>query len=82
MRLAELYRSDLLPQADMALDSAETWFREGQGSFGDVLETQAAAYDFRLALARAEADLGKTLARLEQLTGSIAPENRPEEVAP
>jgi cobalt-zinc-cadmium efflux system outer membrane protein len=48
---------------------AETWFREKQGSFSDFVETQSIYYNFQLSLARAKADYGKYLARLERLVG-------------
>ncbi len=69
-RLITLYRDDLIPQAMGSLVTAETWFREGEGSFSDFVETQNTVYNFRLSLARAGADHGKTLARLEQLVGA------------
>ncbi len=68
-RLVRLYRDDLIPQANRALQTAETWYKEGQGSFSDYTETVAAWYNFQLALARARADYGKFLARLESLAG-------------
>jgi len=68
-RLVTLYRDDLLPQAMNAMEIAETWYREGQASFSDFVETQAVYYNFQLALARASADYGKVLASLEQLVG-------------
>jgi outer membrane protein TolC len=69
-RLITLYRDDLIPQAMGSLTTAETWFREGEGSFSDFVETQNTLYNFQLSLARAAADHGKTLARLEQLAGA------------
>ena len=68
-RLVTLYREELLPQAMNAMEIAETWYREGQASFSDFVETQAVYYNFQLALARAGADYGKVLASLEQLVG-------------
>ncbi|MDP2645085.1 MAG: TolC family protein, partial [Desulfobacterales bacterium] len=68
-RLSMLYRDELLPQAAKALTIAETWYREGQSSFSDFIETQAVWYNFQLALSRAQADYEKSLARLERLTG-------------
>ncbi len=68
-RLITLYRDEMLPQAASAVETAETWFREGQGSFSDFTETRSALYNFQLSLARAYADYGKYLARLEKLTG-------------
>jgi len=68
-RLISLYRDEMLPQASNAMQIAETWFREGEGSFSDFTEAQAALYNFQLSLARASADYGKFLARLERLAG-------------
>ena len=68
-RLMDLYRSDLLPQAARSLEVAETWFTEGHSSLTDFIEAQAVFYNFELALARAQADYGKHLARLERLVG-------------
>lgn len=68
-RLVVLYRDDLLPQAMNAMEIAETWYREGEASFSDFVETEAVYYNFQLSLARASADYGKVLATLEQLVG-------------
>ena len=68
-RLLRLYRDELLPQAARSLELAETWYRQGQGSFADYVEVEAVWYNFRLALARANADYGKFLSRLEALAG-------------
>ncbi|MCJ7494604.1 MAG: TolC family protein, partial [Deltaproteobacteria bacterium] len=76
-RLILLYRDQLMPQASQAMEIAETWFREKQGSFTDFVETQAVFYNFQLALARAKADYGKYLAQLERLAGrSLTPEGK------
>ncbi len=77
-RLITLYKTDLLPNAMASLGTAETWFREGKGSFSDYLEIQATAYNFQLSLERARADYAKNLARLEQLAGVILDRKRPE----
>lgn len=74
-RLIELYRDDLLPQAVRAMEIAETWYREGESSFSDFVETQAVYYNFQLSLARARADYGKYLARLEQIVGQTITKN-------
>ncbi len=68
-RLIELYGNDLLPQAMRSLETAETWFREGQGSFSDFIESQATVYNFQLSLARARTDYSQALARLEMRVG-------------
>jgi len=69
-RLFTLYKDQLIPQAAQAMKTAETWFQEGQASFTDFLEATSTWYNFQLSLARAQADAGKYLARLEQLTGT------------
>jgi outer membrane protein TolC len=68
-RLTVLYRDQLLPQAKKAMETAEIWNREGQGSFTDFVETEAVWYNFQLALARSRADYGKYLAKLEGIVG-------------
>jgi outer membrane protein TolC len=68
-RLIRLYRDQLLPQAAQAMEIAETWFREKQGSFSDFIETESVYYNFQLSLARAKADYGKYLAQIERLCG-------------
>ena len=73
-----LYRDDLLPQAMNAMEIAETWYREGEASFSDFVETQAVYYNFQLSLARASADYGKVLASLEQLVGQTITKARGE----
>jgi outer membrane protein TolC len=80
-RLTELYRKDLLPQAAKAMEIAETWFREQQATFSDFIEAQAVWYNFQLASARAQADYGKYLARLERLVGQsiTSPERAPDQ---
>nr|WP_319495640.1 TolC family protein [uncultured Desulfobacter sp.] len=77
IRQEELYQKDLLPQALRALDVSETWFREGQGPFSDILESQAAVYNFQLSLARAQSDRGKYLAEIEPLIGAAMSEINP-----
>lgn len=70
LRIAALYETDLVPQAMRAMTLAEVWYREGQASFTDFIETQSVWYNFQLALARARADYGINLAKLERLAGS------------
>ena len=77
-RQTELYERDLLPQALRSLEVSETWFREGEGPFSDVLESQSAVYNFQLSLARAQSDIGKNMAQLERLIGApiSGPDNK------
>lgn len=69
-RVAALYESDLVPQAARSMEIAEVWYREGEASFTDFIETQSVWYNFQLALARAKADFGINLARLERMAGT------------
>jgi len=69
-RIVTLYEADLVPQAGRSMEIAEVWYREGQSSFTDLVETQSVWYNFQLALARARADYGISLARLERLAGT------------
>jgi len=75
-RIMELYGKELLPQAAKSMEIAETWFRQGESSFADFIETQAVWYNFQLAYARARADYGKYLARLEGLVGQNLTQKR------
>ena len=68
-RLMKLYGEELLPQAARSMEIAETWYREGESTFSDFIETQAVWYNFQLAFTRAQADYGKFLARLDRLVG-------------
>ncbi len=68
-RIVTLYETDLVPQAARSIEIAEVWYREGESSFTDFIETQSVWYNFQLALARAKADYGINLARLERLAG-------------
>ncbi|MEN8211982.1 MAG: TolC family protein, partial [Thermodesulfobacteriota bacterium] len=68
-RLITLYAKEMIPQSLRSVQTAETWYRQGEGSFSDFLELQATAYNFQISLERAKADYGKTLVKLELLTG-------------
>lgn len=68
-RIVTLYESDLLPQAARSMEVAEVWSREGESAFTDFIEAQSVWTNFQLALARAKADYGISLARLERMAG-------------
>ncbi len=70
-RLIDLYSDQMMPQALKSVQTAETWFKKGEGGFSDFVEAQKTAYDFQLSLARARADYGKNLADLERVVGEI-----------
>ena len=77
LRLITLYNDNLLPQAASSMNMAETLFREKQTGFSDFIEAQSTWYNFNLAIARATADYGKYLARLERLIGYRITEKLP-----
>ena len=73
-RLVELYEDSLIPQAESAIEVAETWHQEGIKSIVGFLETQSVWLNFNLARLRAITDYQENLARLERLVGgSISP---------
>lgn len=70
MRLVELYDERLVPDAVDALARLTVLQREGEASFGEILEAQALLLNFQLARERAATDALQALARLEQLIGT------------
>ena len=73
-RLVDLYEDSLIPQAESAIEVAETWHQEGTKSIAGFLETQSVWQNFNLARLRAITDYQQSLARLERLIGgSITP---------
>ncbi len=80
-RLVRLYRTNLIPQAQAAMESAEEASRENR-TLGTLLERKAVWLQFQLALQRALADYYKAVARLESVVGVPlaleAPERRQE----
>ena len=69
-RLVELYENTLIPQAEKAIEIAETWHQGGDPkSMAGLLETQSVWHNFNLARSRAIADYQQNLARLEKLVG-------------
>lgn len=69
-RLAALYRTAILPQAEAAAASALAGYRAGRGEFMALLDAQMTLNRFRLELVQLDADEGKALAELEMLTGT------------
>jgi outer membrane protein TolC len=68
-RLVKLYASSLIPQAQKSMEIAETWYKEGEGSFSGLLETQSIWLNFQLAYYRAVSDYLKYIADMEMVTG-------------
>ena len=73
-RLVDLYENSLIPQAEQAMEVAETWHQESTKSITEFLETQSVWLNFNLARLRAITDYQQNLARLERLIGgSVSP---------
>ena len=69
-RIMTLYKNELLPEAEAAIDASETWFMDSKLRFSDFIDAQSLWYDFKLALARTEANYQKDLVRLDRLIGN------------
>jgi len=69
-RLAQLYRTTLLPQAEAAEASAMAGYRSGSSSFTTLLDGRMEVLRVETDLIRTEADAGRTLAELEMLTAT------------
>ncbi len=68
-RKYDLYSNTLLPKARQLVKAREGAFRGGTASFLDLVDAQRVLLEFNLAVARARADRGKSLARIEALLG-------------
>jgi cobalt-zinc-cadmium efflux system outer membrane protein len=68
-RLAEVYRSSLLPQAEAALKVAETGYQAEKVGFLDLLDAQRSLLDFRLEYHQYQAEHQSRLAELERVVG-------------
>lgn len=73
VRQLNLYRQLLVPQAESAMASTESAYETGQVGALDLLDSERALLDIRLALARLEADHLKAQARLELALGTRFP---------
>ena len=70
-RLAELYRTSVLPQAAATVASSLAAYRGGTVDFMTLLDAQMAINRYRQELFTLEADEGKAWAELEMLTGRV-----------
>ena len=77
-RLADLYAKTLVPQAELAMSSADARVRKGEESLASSLELTAAWQQMQLARLRAEADHVKAVAALEKLLGTTLTAAEPE----
>ena len=69
MRLVDLYRGSVIPQAEEALKIAQSGYQAEKADFMDLLDAQRTLLDFRMDYYRYIVDCHTWLARVEQLTG-------------
>ena len=67
---AQLYRTTILPQARLTVESALTAYQVAQVDFLTLLDSQLAVFDYEINLATAMANHVKALAEIDLLTGS------------
>ncbi len=65
----ELYRQNLLPQAQQTYDASRAGYEAAKTSLIDFLDTERSLLNFRLGLITSETDLAKALAMLERAIG-------------
>ncbi|HLA90556.1 MAG TPA: TolC family protein [Gemmatimonadaceae bacterium] len=70
-RLADLYRTAVLPQAEATVTSSLSAYRVGTVNFMTLLDAQMTLNRYREELFTLEADEGKAWAELEMLTGRV-----------
>ncbi|MDP3540951.1 MAG: TolC family protein [Elusimicrobiota bacterium] len=68
-RLAESYKTSLLPQAESALTVAESSYQAGRSSFLDLLDAQRSLLNFKLEYYQYLADYEQRTAELERVIG-------------
>lgn len=71
MRLVDLYRGSVIPQAEEALKIAQSGYQAEKTDFMDLLDAQRTLLDFRMEYYRYIVDCHTWQARVEQLTGEI-----------
>ena len=68
-RTLELYKKDLIPQAEARFRASESDYQTGKVDFMDLLESQRFLLSARVMAAMAEGNLGMQAARLERAVG-------------
>lgn len=68
-RTLDLYRKDLIPQAEARFRASESDYQTGKVDFMDLLESQRFLLGARVMVAMAEGNLGMQAARLERAVG-------------
>ncbi len=69
-RIANLYETALIPQAQARFEASEAGYRTGKVDFLDLLESERFLLNARVMYAMAEGQLGVLLARLERAVGT------------
>jgi outer membrane protein TolC len=69
-RVADLYRTTILPQAEQNLEAARAGYRTGRNDFLDLIEAERAMLEFRLSYYRALTERERQAAVLEQVVGA------------
>ena len=68
-RTLELYKAELIPQAQARFNASEAGYRTGKTDFMDLLESERFLLDARIMAVMAEGNLGTQSARLERAVG-------------
>ena len=68
-RSLDLYRSELIPQAEARFKAGEAGYRNSQADFSALLDSRRFLLSARLKVAMTEGEVGKQAARLEQAAG-------------
>jgi outer membrane protein TolC len=72
-RTLELYRTELIPQAEARFNASEAGYRTGKTDFMDLLESERFLLDAKIMSAMMESTVGMQAARLERAAGTALP---------
>ena len=72
-RTLELYRTELIPQAEARFNASEAGYRTGKTDFMDLLESERFLLNAKTMSAMMESTVGMQAARLERATGTALP---------
>jgi outer membrane protein TolC len=81
-QMADLYEQAILPQAELARDSAQASYTVGTVDFLTVLTSYSAIYSYELDNCRQRADYEIAIARIEGLTGDLTTSTAAQNTAP
>ena len=76
-RTLELYRTELIPQAEARFGASESGYRTGKVDFMDLLESERFLLGAKMMAAMAEGAVGMQAARLEWAIGTPGPAGDP-----